>query len=172
MLPVLLAHARKTAPRDHWSWSPLLRLLWRCPCFRNVTSVGGACQEQVEQSPWSRGISLAQEKPSSPLSKGFGGCFLAVSLPCFFCHYFTRWFLRIWRPVPWKSGRRIQDIGEGRETLEAACSDMLDSSKCLKPRISHTQRPHLLWKLEKWMPSDANRSMFSSPGLLSSFLPK
>lgn len=34
----------------------------------------------VEQpQPWSRGISLAQEKPTSTLNKGFGGCFLAVS---------------------------------------------------------------------------------------------
>lgn len=55
------------------SWCCLSWLFWRCPCFWVMPGM-------VEQpQPWSRGISLAQEKPASMLNKGFGECFLAVS---------------------------------------------------------------------------------------------
>lgn len=153
--------------------STLLWLLWCCPCFWNVTSVGeawcGGAVTGLEQRDFTDlGETLFPLKQGGLESLDF----LDNIFHAFFCDYFTRGFLRIWRPVPWKSGKGIEDIRGNRETLEAACSGMLDSRKCLKPRISHTQRSHVLRKMENWMPNDANRSMFTSPRLLSSCSPK
>lgn len=134
--------------------------------FLNVTSVGEAWHHRAAQ-PWSQEFHWFRRNPFAPYIKVFED----VSWHFVF-HAFYLWdsnrkqFLEICGPVPWKSVREFK-VPEWAGKLFR-----LSSSKCLKPRISSTQRPHLLQKLEKVLSSDANRSMFSSSRFLSSCLPK
>lgn len=150
-------------PLKFWEFSALTALV--LSIFLNVTSVGEEWHRRAATALQPRGFQWFRRSPLTPSTKGSEG----VSWQFVF-HAFCLWnshrkgVLKIYEGSTRYQRRQGNSSGK--------CSGRLDSSKCLKPRISSTQRPHLLKKLEKGMSNDANRSMFSSSRFVSSCLPK
>lgn len=163
---------REPASRDHWSWGSS-----QSDCFGVVPLSechfrGCSPASQSSHRPGVRGFTNSGET-LLPLTERFWRVFVDnLCSMLFVCEVVTEKGF-------WKSRDLALEICEGNARYQrrqgnssGKCSGRLDSSKCPKPRISCTQRPDLLQKLEKGMSSDANRSMFSSSRFLSSCLPK